>query len=371
MRITIVCDVLGQANNGTALAAYNLINFLKSKGHNITVVAPEADSREGFVSVPTLNLGKFLNGVLKKNGVSLAKPDKKILENAIKNADVVHLLLPFLLSAKAVKIAEKYNKPITASFHCQAENFTAHLGMMDFKLLNHLTYKTFYNCTYKYCNAIHYPTQFIKEVFEKNTQTTNGFVISNGVNDSFVPPECPPNNKKFTIVCSGRYSREKAQQQLIYAVADSKYKNSIKVVFAGDGPRKRYLMRMAERKGIDCDFKFFSRPQMVTLLQNADLYVHTAVVEIEAIACMEAICCGLVPVICDSPRSATRFFAVDEKSLFELYNTEQLTKKIEYWIENPDKKKEYSKKYEHMRSNFSQTECMQKMENMLRKAAGV
>lgn len=34
MNITIICDVLGEANNGTSLAAFNLIRHLKSKGHN-------------------------------------------------------------------------------------------------------------------------------------------------------------------------------------------------------------------------------------------------------------------------------------------------------------------------------------------------
>ena len=30
MKITIVCDVLGEENNGTTIAAMNLIRFLKS-----------------------------------------------------------------------------------------------------------------------------------------------------------------------------------------------------------------------------------------------------------------------------------------------------------------------------------------------------
>lgn len=46
---------------------------------------------------------------------------------------------------------------ITASFHCQAENVTAHLGMMNNKLLNHWIYGQFYKKVYRYCDAIHYP----------------------------------------------------------------------------------------------------------------------------------------------------------------------------------------------------------------------
>lgn len=42
MRITIVCDVLGEENNGTTLAAMNLIRSLKAKGHTLTILCPGA-----------------------------------------------------------------------------------------------------------------------------------------------------------------------------------------------------------------------------------------------------------------------------------------------------------------------------------------
>lgn len=41
MRITIVCDVLGEENNGTTLAAMNLIRSLKAKGHTLTILCPD------------------------------------------------------------------------------------------------------------------------------------------------------------------------------------------------------------------------------------------------------------------------------------------------------------------------------------------
>ena len=41
MNITVVCDVLGEANNGTTLAALNLINSLKQKGHKVNVICPD------------------------------------------------------------------------------------------------------------------------------------------------------------------------------------------------------------------------------------------------------------------------------------------------------------------------------------------
>ena len=66
----------------------------------------------------------------------------------------------------------------------------------------------------------------------------------------------------------------------------------------------------------------------------SDLYVHAADAEIEAIACIEAFSSGLVPVIANSPKSATPQFALDERSLFEAGNPKDLADKIDYWIEH-------------------------------------
>lgn len=366
LNVTIICDVLGKPNNGTALAAFNLIAHLKSAGHSVTVVAPDAPDGEGFVSVPRLNLGP-LNRILDKNGVSLAKPDKKLLEAALKDADVVHLLLPFPLSCFAIKAADRLGgKPLTASFHCQAENVTAHFGMMDMPHVNHLIYKIFDKLVYRHVDAIHYPTEFIRETFEHNIgRKTNAYVISNGVNDMFFKPEVKPETNGFNIVCSGRYCREKAQGQLMRAVALSKYRDKIHLTFAGEGPDRKKLVRLAKKLGLDCRFSFFKREELVKVLQSADLYVHTAVVEIEAIACMEAICCGAVPLICNSKRSATRFFALSEDNLFEPYNYTELSEKLDMWLSSPEKCEECSRRYRDTREKFDQTECMKKMENML------
>ncbi len=368
MKITIVCDVLGKTNNGTTLATLNLINHLKEKGHDLTVVSPDQTTKgqKNYYVVPTLNLGKFLNGVLERNGVQLAKTNDELVKAAIQNADVVHIQVPLLLGASAVRLALEMDKPITASFHCQAENVTAHLGLMNFTPVNNLVYKIFYKNVFQHCDAVHYPTQFIKETFESRTAPTNAFVISNGVNDVFFEKrERVKTSEKFTIVSTGRYSKEKAQYQLIKAVAKSAHKSDIKIILAGDGPFKARLRRLADKLGVDCDMKFFSRSELLKTLHGADLYVHTAFIEIEAIACLEAIACGLVPIICNSPRSATRFFALNELNLFEPKDINGLSMLIDFWYENPDLKAEYAERHVTQSEKYSQGACMTAMEEML------
>lgn len=368
MIVCIVCDVLGAKNNGTTMAATNLIDYLTGQGHEVRVVCCDKDKRgkENYYVTPTLNLGKICNKILEENGVSLAKTDDKILTEAIKGSDVVHLLIPFGLARKAIKIADAYNLPITASFHCQAENITAHIFLMNAGFVNKLIYKNFYNHVYRYCDYVHYPTEFIKNVFESATKKTDGVVISNGVNENFFKGDEEKRiSDKFTIVCTGRYSREKAQELLIKALPLTKHKDDIKVVFAGTGPLENKLKKLAAKYGVDAEFRFFSREELMPMLRGADLYVHTAKIEIEAISCLEAIVSGLVPVINDSPRSATRAFALDGNNLFKKDDIKDLAEKIDFWFENPEIKNEYKERYKNMVGAFDQKECMRSMEKML------
>ena len=382
MNITIICDVLGRANNGTSVAAYNLINHLKSQGHNVTVVCCDADKegKSGYSIVPVMKLGPIVNAALTRNEVVPAKADTTILEEAIKGADVVHLLMPFPLSWKAVKICEKYGIPMTSSFHVQAENFTCHIGMMKSNFATREVYKYFYKKVYSHCAITHYPTEFIKEDFESNIKKhVPSKVISNGVSESFFEPapieavnrQKEKNKDKFTIVVVGRYSSEKAQQVLIKAIAKSKYKDRIKLIMAGEGPKRRRYRRLAKRNGVDCEMRFIDHDELKEVLNAADLYVHTAYVELESIACLEAIVTGLVPIICNSKRSAARFFARDDRCLYRKWDSEDLKNKIEYFMDNPGELDACREKYRTQANVSRLGECMNKMEQMLEEASAM
>ena len=188
MNITVVCDVLGKENNGTSIAAMNLIRSLREKGHRVRVVCPDLfrKGQPDFFVVEPVNFGP-LNSYVAKNGVSIAKPEHAVIEKALEGADVVHIMTPFLLGCRAAAIAHEKKIPISAGFHCQAENFTNHIFMMNNGWVNRKTYQVFYHYLYRYCDAVHYPTEFICNVFEGVVGPTPHYIISNGVGDRFVP----------------------------------------------------------------------------------------------------------------------------------------------------------------------------------------
>ena len=373
MNITIVCDVLGEANNGTSLAAYNLINTLVEKGHNVKVVCPDPDKmgRQGYYILRELNVGP-LNGYLKKNGVSLARGDKTVIYQACKDADIVHGLVPFSASKRALKFCHKRGIPFTAGFHMQAENFTSHIFMMASNLVNKATYSYLWSTYFNKVDAVHYPTEFIRDyVKQYNKKNVPAYVISNGVNFKYFYPhkvERPDNLKnKFIIIMSGRLSKEKNQQELLYAVKRSKYEKDIQIMLTGDGPRRKYLMKLIKKLNFTNPpiQKLYKHEDLHDALWMGDLYVHTSIVEIEAISCLEAIACGMVPVIADSRKSATRKFAIDDRCLYKSRSVKDLAEHIDYWIEHPQERKELSNKYQEFIKQFDFEKCMDNMEKML------
>lgn len=372
MVITVACDVLGEENNGTTIAAMNLIRFLKSRGHEVRVLCADKNrtGEEGFFVVPNVNLGKPLNAYVKKVGVTLAKPQEDVIKAALDGADHVHIMLPFLLGMKTAEYAREKNISITAGFHMQAENLTSYLKLNGFKILNKGVYKFIYSKFYKYVDAVHYPTEFIKRIFEKNIgKTTNGYVISNGVHGYVKKREVPRPAEfegKTVILTTGRYAREKSQDTLIKAVKLSRHKDKIQLILGGQGVKERYYKKLSEKLPISPIFKFYSRTEIIDVLNYADIYVHPAEMELEGISCLEAITCGKLTIVSDSELSATKDFAIDEKCVFKKRNPKSLANVIDYFIEHPNEIAFYGKKYEESAKAYDQEACMLKMEEMIK-----
>ena len=374
MVITVVCDVLGEANNGTTIAALNLIRSMRERGHTVRVVCSDQHRKgeKDFYIVPNRSLG-ILDRYLQKNGVKLSFPDKRVIDAAIDGADVVHFIVPFALGRCAVRLAGKRGVPITAGFHCQAENLTSHLFLKDFGLASRVFYWTIWAHSYRHCARIHYPSQFIRDTFEHAIgRKTPGCVISNGVNKAFHPMQVERPERyrdKFVIQFTGRFSKEKTHRVLIDAAALSKYSDRIQLVFAGMGPLYEKLRRRSQKLKNPPEFRFFSREELVRQLNTVDLYVHPAEIEIEAISCLEAIACGLVPVIADSPRSATRSFALSPRNLFRNKDAKHLAEQIDYWIEHPKEREKMRARYRGFVEQHEYEHCMDRMEAMLKDAA--
>src|SRR5690606_19445463 len=290
-----------------------------------------------------------------------------VIEEAVNGVDVIHFETPWKTSRVVRKIAAKKGIPMSASFHIQPENITYGVGMTGFlgNRLSSYLYRRFRKF-FGLIPHIHAPSNFIAKELKKHFYPSKIRVISNGVSNQFFEIKNEEDPSKFKIVSTGRYAKEKNQEVIIKAIGQSKYRDQIKLVLPGQGPRLKYLEKLAEKYQVDVEFGFKTQAQLIEHLRTASLYVHAANIEIEAIACIEAIAAGLVPVIANAKKSATPQFAIDELNLFKPNDVLDLKEKIEYWFENPEAKQAMKERYETFTEKFRIKYSIDRFEEMLK-----
>ena len=367
MKILIVIDQYDNLSNGTTISAKRFVDGLRKDGNEVQILSTGKDE-EDKVSLKTYKFPKIIDKYFKANEMVFARPDEEVMRNVFKEQDVIHFYMPFRLAKKGVKIAEEMHIPHTTAFHVQPENITYTMGLGTHHHLNDTIYTYFRNYFNKF-RHIHCPSNFIANRLKEHGYTAKLHVISNGVGEEFKynRKEKPEELKdKIVITMVGRYAPEKRQDVLIDAIKKSKYENKIQLILAGKGLCYEQYEKQGENLTNKPILKFYPKDELVDLLSYTDIYVHSADAEIEAISCLEAIACGNVPIISNSNESATVQFAMDEDSLFEHGNSDDLARKIDYFLDNPKVLEEKRKAYSEFANKFRIENSVKLMEEMFR-----
>ncbi len=372
MKIALIADFYGQHNNGTSVTAARLVRNLRARGHDVTVVSPYDCREEGYVQLEKMHVPLFGGYIEGKNGIVFAKVDRGAMRRVISECDVVHVLMPFSAGSAAARIAYESGVPLIVSFHVQPENITSHMFLMNSGLVNRLIYRIFWHKCYRYTRFIHCPSNFIAGELQRNGYHANIRVVSNGVIPVFhkKASEKPEAFRdKICILFIGRYADEKRHDILIDAAAISKYSPRIQLIFAGNGPRENKILKRSRKLANPPLLTLLSEENLSLVINYCDLYVHPSDVDIEAISCIEAFSCGLVPVISDSRRSATKQFALTPENIFTAGDPNSLAEKIDYWLDHPVEKDELSRRYIEFGKNYAIDRCVDEMEQIFCEAA--
>jgi glycosyltransferase involved in cell wall biosynthesis len=144
-------------------------------------------------------------------------------------------------------------------------------------------------------------------------------------------------DRPFFILSIGRLAAEKRQDVIIEAVRRSRYRDRIRLVLTGAGPREAELRELARDLPRGAEIGFASRPELLHRLTTADLFIHASEVELEGMAVLEAMSAGLPVLIAQAPESAASRFALDENFKFPAGDAAALAQKIDALIEAPQK----------------------------------
>jgi 1,2-diacylglycerol 3-alpha-glucosyltransferase len=331
----MVIDAWDDANNGAVVSTRRFTELLRARGHTVEVLAtgvpaPGKIPLKSFV-IPTPG------NIMEKMRLPFAWPDRRILEETLRRQDVVHNQFPFWLGIRAIGVAHQAGVPVVSTFHVQAEHLLHNVGIRNQKAVDWV-YRFFLRTTYDRSDAVLCPSAFAEAELRRHGLRVPTEVISNGVPPEYrpLPPEaCERFEGKFTILSVGRLAKEKRHDLLIEAIRQSRHEKEIQLVILGDGPRKAMLEAQGKVLTHAPIFRWLKPHELIRYYGGADLCVHAADVEVECMSVLEAMSCGLPCVIARSPLSATSQFALSDEFLFETGSREELTARIDRWIEDP------------------------------------
>lgn len=367
MKILIVIDDYYNNSNGMCISTQRFVKEFKRSGHQVRIMTNNRYENPDY-PLEVLKIPLF-NGIIEKEGYTFSKPQRKIIEQGVKWADIVHLEDPFFLCKASADVACQLNKPLTATFHLYPENMTYAVKLGNLRWVNNAFMRYFFNNVYNKCSYIQCPTKDVKERLESYGINGNLKVISNGIDPYFLNKKSQITQAgKLKIITVGRYAVEKNQKLLIEAIAKSNYKDDIELSIIGKGPLESKLRAYACKNKIDVTFGFLNQESLRDVMLSSDLYVHCADVEVEGMSCMEAFACGCVPIISDAKLSSTKSYALETMNSFKSGDSKDLAKKIDWFYENRNELNRLRKKYRQFALNLGVEQSAQRAISMFTSA---
>lgn len=339
LKIAVVIDAYDDCKNGAAISTKRFVNLLRND-HEVFLVTT-GEPAPGKTLMPEF-YPPFVSSVMKRMKTPLALPISSRLRKVFSDVDIVHVQFPFLLAIQSVRIARKMKIPVIITFHIQAEHLAMNAGIRAEWFIRGC-YRIWLKYIYNRSDLVICPSKFAEDELKRFGLTAPSVVISNGILPEYKPFQYERNGKwagKFIILSVGRFAPEKRHKMLMKAISLSENKDKIQLILIGQGPMKEKLEQYGEILPNKPVFLTLQPEELIYYYTISDLYIHNASVEIEGMTILEAMGCGLPLLIAESPKSAAKQFALDQRSLFKCSEISELVSKIDYWIMHTDELKE-------------------------------
>lgn len=362
MRILFGTDNFYPNVNGSANFAYELAKGLVRNGHDIAVIAP---SRK-FKHTLTKSDGMIIYGIRSVMIPKIIHPARMRIPLAINplkirkivaeiNPEIIHIQDHFMIGSQVVNAGRKLGIPQIGTNHFLPENFIHYLYPPDFakKPLSKLAWRQFIN-VYKHLDLITTPTKTATSLI-KNLGLKNPVIpISCGVdldrfnpknNGHYLKKRYKITNFKPVILFVGRLDKEKNIDLLIKAFSHVLKSIDAELVIAGKGKERANLLKLSKTLATDKNITFtgfVSDKDLPCLYRIADVFAIASIAELQSIATMEAMACGL-PIV------AVKAIALPELVhdgkngyLFDLGDVKTLANKMIKLVKNPTLQKKMS-----------------------------
>lgn len=384
MRIMIVTDQYPPMVGGVPSVTRGLAIDFAARGHQVSVVAPSygpRDVRRLEDKVRVYRFSAFEWPTYKDQRIAFL-PFIPI-RNAIKknDPDIIHIHSPVVLGNIAQILAGGLRKPVIATNHFLPIN------MMSRSLAGETFLgKQVSNVTYSYlvyfCNRCEYvtaPTQTALNLLYEHGLRAPARAVSNGIDLSkFSPGEREPEvlqrfglpTDRPLILHVNRLSEEKRIDVLLDAVA--RMQTPAHVALVSTGPAEAELRAQVERLRIGDHVSFlgFVRDEdLLPLRRTSELFVIPSEADLQSLATMEAMACGL-PVIAANSYALPELVHHNQNGyLFTPGHCEELAQRIDELLANADLRRQMGRQSLKIIATHDREKVLDEWEEIYRRLA--
>lgn len=349
VRIVLVTDQFLPMVGGVATVTHQLAMNLAARGHQIWVVAPSEGWRNKQSYEEQVSVYRFSSlewpayegqRVALLPIIGIWRLFKRIAP------DIIHIHSPLILGILAREIGHTLHIPIIATNHFMPINMNRSLA--DNEVVSGSFSRVVYHYLvgfYRRCDYVTAPTTTALTLLREHGLRTSGEAISNGINlvrfspgpgDETVRQSLGlPKDQPLALILT-RLMREKRVHVLLEAVAQTH--QPFHLVIAGSGPDAGALQAQANQLGVSQKISFLgfvADESVVSLYRLVDFFVMPSVAELQSLATLQALACGL-PVIAANASALPELVQPGRNGyLFQPDQSDQLARCLDTLLKQP------------------------------------
>jgi glycosyltransferase involved in cell wall biosynthesis len=310
MKVAIFHECYLPVLNGVTISVNTLTMELRKMGDIVWIFAPAytgyQDEDENVVRFPSFRF-PFQKADYPL-GVPFSAQARRVLDR--EGFDLIHVNSPFTMSRYGAGAARRLGIPFVVTYHTLLEEY-AHYALLPPTMGRWLMRKI----SRDFCNradCVVAPTNVIRKFLLGYGVTKRIEVIPTGIQDDKrpsadpswvrgkygIPPQAP------LLVNVGRLAKEKNTDFLLRAFQlVLRRQPEAWLMLVGSGPWKDYARSLADELGLSARVVwagFVPKEQVMDHYASADMYVHAATTDTQALTLVEAMLCGVPAVVVDA-----------------------------------------------------------------------
>ena len=381
MRIMIVTDQYPPMVGGVPTITQGLAVDFANRGDQVWVVAPSSGQRDVHRLEQKVHVYRFSSFEwptyedLRIPFLPIL-PFRRLLKKI--DPDIIHIHSPIVLGNIAQIVAGSLRKPVIVTNHYLPINLGPFLSS------DPLFGKPFMTVTYSYlvhfCNRCEYvtaPTMTALNLLYEHGLRAPAQAISNGVDlKKFSPGERDKRLRQYfnlpqdrpLILSVNRLSQEKRIDVLIDAVA--KMTRDAHIAIASTGPAEVALRSRVEELNLTDTVSFLGfihDKDLAPLYRLADVFAIPSEAELQSLATMEAMACGLPVVAADAYALPELIHHEINGYLFQRGNSEEMAHYLDLVVRDKGLRKQMGTKSLEIIAKHDRTKVLDQWEALYRR----